>query len=618
MYDTRSHPSPDPTGVAHAVIAYGLWGFAPIYWKATLEFPAPELLAYRVLASLAVAIALVVGASAFREVMRVLRSPRGASAVALASLLLAANWLTFIYAVQTDRILATSLGYYINPLANVVLGLLVLRERLTRAQGIAVGIAAAGVAFQTWQVGALPWISLVLALSFGLYGLVRKLAPAAPLLAFASAARRLPLSTLGMIQFIAPTLALLLAVTFYGEPFTPGHAVGFGCAWSALALFVWDGNQRRSRPRAGAVASGSAVVCAAVFLAGCTPSVEPIVSCEVRGAARPVCGFQNPEDLVALPGDRALLVSEYGGMTAAKPGRLSRLDLATEERSVLFEAGDASGGPAAGWGDPECREAPRAFSPHGIDLVRRDDGRQALLVVNHAGRESVELFEVLEPEGRARVEWRGCVVPPAGSWLNDVAGLPDGGLLVSHMLPRREGVAQLYELARAALVGVASGHVLEWSPRAGFSVVPGSESVFANGVAVSPDGARVFVNATLGGRLRAIDRRSGRRLGEVAVESPDNLSWTADGRLLVASLRGSTLELRACDAIERGACPSPFEILAVDPETFAAEVIYRSDGATMGAGTVGLRVGSELFVGSFAGDRILRVDLSAGAGATGS
>ena len=289
----------DSTGVSHALIAYGIWGFAPIYWKETAHFPAAELLAYRVLASLVVAWLLVIANRAVRDVASVLRSPRATGAIALSCLLLSANWLTFIYAVQTDRILATSLGYYINPLMNVALGLAVLGERLTRAQGLAVAIAAAGVGYQTWQLGELPWISLVLASAFGLYGLVRKLAPAtplagfgletltmapfalgflwllsargeavmpaatagmnllvaasglltaAPLVAFASAANRLPLSSLGMFQFLAPTLAFLLAVLLYGEPFTRGHAVSFGSVWIALALFTWDSRQRSPEP----------------------------------------------------------------------------------------------------------------------------------------------------------------------------------------------------------------------------------------------------------------------------------------------------------------------------------------------------------------------------------
>ncbi len=286
----------DPTGVSHALIAYGIWGFAPIYWRETAHVPAPEILAYRILSSFAVAVLLVIVAGVWGDVARVLRSPRATAAVVLSCVLLATNWLTFIYAVQTDRILATSLGYYINPLVNVVLGLALLGERLTRTQGVAVAIAAAGVCYQTWQQGSLPWISLVVATSFGLYGLVRKLAPApplagfgletltmaplaagflwllseggdavvpstssamkwvvagsglltaGPLLAFASAANRLPLSTLGMFQFIAPTLAFLIAVAFYGEALTRGHAVSFGCVWIALALFGWESRQRR-------------------------------------------------------------------------------------------------------------------------------------------------------------------------------------------------------------------------------------------------------------------------------------------------------------------------------------------------------------------------------------
>lgn len=291
---------PSVTGVSHALLAYGIWGFAAVYWKATAIFPAHELLAYRVLASFTVALLLVSGTRGWRDVWDVLRSPRAAGAVALAATLIATNWLVFIHAVQTDRILATSLGYYINPFVNVLLGMLVLKERLSRAQGIAVALAGAGVAFQTWQLGSLPWISLVLAGSFGLYGFVRKTAPApplagfcletamlspiafatllwlgahaeatvpaagtaamllvigsglltaAPLLAFASAAKRLPLSTLGMFQYLAPTITFLLAVLLYDETFTAAHSVSFGCVWTALALVMWDSLQQQPEAR---------------------------------------------------------------------------------------------------------------------------------------------------------------------------------------------------------------------------------------------------------------------------------------------------------------------------------------------------------------------------------
>jgi chloramphenicol-sensitive protein RarD len=287
-------------GTLYALLAYGIWGFAPIYWKEVQHFPATELLAWRVLASFGVGLATIATFGAGRDFAAALRSPRSAAIGALAGGLLAINWLVFIWAVQNDLILATSLGYYINPLVNVLFGMLILRERLSRVQALAVGVATIGVAVQAIEQGELPWVALVLAGSFGLYGLVRKVGPAAPLvgfgietlalaplagaylaylaargdaavpassagmqllvatsglvtalplLAFASAAKRLPLSMLGMFQYLAPTLAFLLAVGVYGEPFTRGHAVSFGCVWVALALSMWGTLSRV--PRAG-------------------------------------------------------------------------------------------------------------------------------------------------------------------------------------------------------------------------------------------------------------------------------------------------------------------------------------------------------------------------------
>jgi chloramphenicol-sensitive protein RarD len=287
-------------GTLYALLAYGIWGFAPIYWKEVGQFPALELLAWRVLASFCVGFAMIAALRAGPTLAGSLREPRSAASSALAGLLLAVNWLVFIWAVQNDLILATSLGYYINPLVNVLLGLLVLRERLSRVQALAVGVATIGVVVQTAVQGELPWVALVLAATFGLYGLVRKIGPAAPLvgfgietlilaplaaayltglasraelpgssagmqalvaasglvtalplLAFASAAKRLPLSMLGMFQYLAPTLAFLLAVGVYGEPFTWGHAVSFGCVWVALALSMWETLARA--PRAAVV-----------------------------------------------------------------------------------------------------------------------------------------------------------------------------------------------------------------------------------------------------------------------------------------------------------------------------------------------------------------------------
>ncbi|HVH20193.1 MAG TPA: hypothetical protein VNF72_18010 [Myxococcota bacterium] len=340
---------------------------------------------------------------------------------------------------------------------------------------------------------------------------------------------------------------------------------------------------------------------------GCAGKSEPVVACDAVGNARPLCGYQNPEDLVLLPGSASLLVSEYGGMEGEHPGAISRLDLASEQRTVLYASGDG-GELRAGWGDPACPGAPQQLSPHGIDLVRREDGALALLVVNHAGRESIEFFEV-QGNGDA-LAWRGCVLAPEQGWWNEVVATREGGFYASQMLPKRGGVAQLLELFRAAVLHRASGYAVRWTPGQGFAQVAGTEVVFANGLALSPDGASLYVNSTLGDGLRRVSLASGAVEAQTDLPTLDNLAWGTDGQLYAASITAGVLEIQACNDLAGGACPAAFEIVRVDPATLAHEVVYRGNGAPMGAGTVGLRVGDELFIGSFAGDRVLRVALT--------
>lgn len=271
-----------------AFAAFGLWGLAPIYWKLLRALPAAELLAHRVLSSLVVGMLLLFATRRWRELAAVLRSRRRLLPIVVSSLLIGLNWLIFIQAVNTGRVLATALGYFLNPLVNVLLGVVFLGERLTRGQLAAVVLGAAGVLYWAIDLGEAPWIALTLAASFGLYGLVRKLAAvgplegfalevllltpaagwyvaqlaaegalaapqqsagihallagagvitAAPLLCFTAAARRLPLSTLGFFQYLAPSLSFLIAVGVYHEPFGRGQAIAFACVWAALALF---------------------------------------------------------------------------------------------------------------------------------------------------------------------------------------------------------------------------------------------------------------------------------------------------------------------------------------------------------------------------------------------
>ena len=356
----------------------------------------------------------------------------------------------------------------------------------------------------------------------------------------------------------------------------------------------------------------AALVAFAALVALACGRAEPVLSCDAVGPATPICGFTNPEDLELLPDGSGLVVSEFGAMDGKGVGAIARLGLASGSRGLLWRGGDV-GALAPGWGDPACPGVPKQISPHGIHLSRRPDGAQQLLVVNHAGRESVELFELIGARGDWRLEWRGCAIAPEGAWLNDVVALPEGGFLATSMLPRREGTGQILEYAKAAVLGMPTGHALEWRPGRGWAPLPGSDVVFANGIALSPDGRTVFLNASVGGKVHRIDRSSGAETGSADVSGPDNSTWAPDGRLLVASFTGPLWSTLACDGLEVGACPVAFEIVAVDPATLATETLYRGEGAPMGGGTVGLRVGDELFIGSFAGDRILRVQLGAAA-----
>src|SRR5215475_10825635 len=159
-----------------------------------------------------------------------------------------------------------------------------------------------------------------------------------------------------------------------------------------------------------------------LFACASQPARAPIMDCVARGNARPVCGFQNPEDLAALPGGAAILVSEYAGMQGEGAGDLAVFVLASDERRVVLRGVDPTARPTPGWGDPSCRPPTSGrIAPHGIDLAPRSDGTLALAVVQHAERESIELFEVAGSGAVWELTWRGCVIPPADTWLNDVA-----------------------------------------------------------------------------------------------------------------------------------------------------------------------------------------------------
>ncbi|MEO5933669.1 MAG: EamA family transporter RarD [Duganella sp.] len=288
-------------GIVYATLAFFCWGIFPLYFHALGEVPAMEILAHRMLWSLLFLVVVLSARRQWQWLPDTLRRPRVLASFAASAVLLSANWFVYIWSVNNGHVIDASLGYFINPLVNVLLGVLVLKEKLRRAQWAAIALAAAGVLWLTWSAGQVPWIALILGITFGAYGLLRKTAAlaaleglsletmmlfplalcyvvwltaqgqntfvnsesdgtrwllaaagpitAVPLLLFAAGARRIPMAALGLLQYLSPTMQALLGVWVFHEAFPPARLAGFVIIWAALALYVAEGlwaNKRSS------------------------------------------------------------------------------------------------------------------------------------------------------------------------------------------------------------------------------------------------------------------------------------------------------------------------------------------------------------------------------------
>ncbi|MBN2147418.1 MAG: EamA family transporter RarD [Anaerolineales bacterium] len=285
-------------GIWAGIGAYGMWGLFPLYWKLLESVPALEILGHRMVWSLLFLAVLLTWRQDWGWLSAAARNRRVLIIYSLAAALLSVNWGVYIWGVNAGYIVETSLGYFINPLVNVIFGVLFLGERLRRGQAVAVTLAAVGVIYLTFNYGRLPWVALILALSFALYGLLKKtaslnavhsltletivmflpafgyliyrqivgvgafahqgfattsllalagLVTSIPLLLFGMAARRIPLSMIGFLQYIAPTLQFLIGIFIFNEPFPPARLVGFAIIWAALAVYsaegLWNGRK---------------------------------------------------------------------------------------------------------------------------------------------------------------------------------------------------------------------------------------------------------------------------------------------------------------------------------------------------------------------------------------
>lgn len=336
-------------------------------------------------------------------------------------------------------------------------------------------------------------------------------------------------------------------------------------------------------------------------------TADDVSSCEPEGEVTPICGFHHPEDLEVMPGERLILVSEYGSLDGSKPGALSSYRPDDGYIETLYpSSGQSKPSPAeqpAVWGDPACPGPPtEAFDPHGIHHSV-DSGAARLLVVNHGGRESIEMFEVkLADDGRsADLYWRGCVVAPVGAWLNDVVGLPDRGLVATHMMARGTTSEALGLAARS---NSPTGYALEWQPGSGWRQLPGTEGTLNNGIEVSADGTVLYINYYLGDEVVAVERQSGTRLWQASVPQPDNLSWAPDSRLLVASHQEDLDAVIHCSEHEAPVCPIRYAVVSIDSATGTQSTVITGGGAVFGGATVAVQIDQFIYLGSFTGNRM--------------
>lgn len=299
--DAERAPSGDTLdGFLLALVTYLLWGVLPIYMKLVAHLPTVEVIAHRVIWSVPIAFVVLLWLRRLDDVKAALRSPRMMAQSALAAAFVSVNWGIYVWAISVDRTLEAALGYYINPLMTVLVGALVLGEKMTRAQMVAIGLAVAAVAILTWESGGLPWVSLALAGTWCIYAFLKKTLPvgpaqgfllevsllsvpalayfaylqttgqghffdnggyetllfmgcgvvtAVPLILYANAAKRLTLSTIGLMQYIAPTIVFLIAVFVFREPFSTTKGIAFALIWTGLAIYTMSALKARANAR---------------------------------------------------------------------------------------------------------------------------------------------------------------------------------------------------------------------------------------------------------------------------------------------------------------------------------------------------------------------------------
>jgi hypothetical protein len=319
------------------------------------------------------------------------------------------------------------------------------------------------------------------------------------------------------------------------------------------------------------------------------PPLPPLAACGTSGEAEVICGTRSPEDLEATPDGKFLIVAQFvrgegGGMSLFDPAKKTYAAMAVTDE------------PLKDWGEAACPGPIGAMlAPHGTSLVRRSNGRWQLFVVNHGGRESIEMYELKQTGGNWGLVWHGCVVSQQA--YNDVAALADGGFVATH--PTAISTQGAPNPATAI-----SGYVSRWAPGRGESELPGTRSAYPNGVTATADGRTMYYAVWRASEVHKYDLRENKETGMVKLSfMPDNLTWTRKNQVLAAGIKGVGGE---CDGAP---CIQGFGVAAIDPAKMTAKTVFDSAGkpATISGVSVALQMGDAVYVGAFQGDRLVKI-----------
>ena len=329
-----------------------------------------------------------------------------------------------------------------------------------------------------------------------------------------------------------------------------------------------------------------------------------LLGCGAHGDIDIICGTRSPEDLEQTPDGKSIVVSQFvNGPAGAGIAGLMLFDLAKKTFTRITPSAE----PRKDWGDPACPgPIGDALRPHGISLLKRNNGAIQVYVVNHGGRESIEMFELKHTRGTPDLIWHGCVVSTQA--YNDVAAQPDGGFIATHPTALQPPTGQAKGAPTFNLFsGQASGYVSRWIPGKSETELPGTRAGYPNGVLVSSDGRTMYFNAWTAKEVHKYDLKEGKETGMVKLDfMPDNISWTSQRTMLAAGVKGTGGD---CPAGSGAPCIQGFDVAEIDPAKMVAKTVFDSEGkgALISGVSEALQVGNSIYIGAFQGDRIVKI-----------